>query len=123
MPRIAFYVLPKGAAADDGKRLGEMVFKTDRDRDAFVRGVSVLTDGSLAPMFKGGSTLSSRECGVLVAKVRKAINSGGESTLSSVLTEEVVDLERGALEGKLEQFCEMLETAAKGTGLLTSVPE
>ena len=123
--RIGFYVLPKGARADArGQKAGEMIFANAKDREAFVRGISMLTDASLGPLFAGGgATMTPKEAAVLLTKIQKAISSGGESTLSSVLSAEVIDLERGGLEGKLDQFCEILRGAAKGTGLLTTLPE
>ena len=123
--RIGFYVLPKGASAGArGHKAGEMNFANRKDRDAFVRGVSMLTDASLGPLFAGGgATMSPKEAALLLAKIEKAISSGSESTLSSVMSAEVVDLERGGLQGKLDQFCEILRSAAKGTGLLTTLPE
>ncbi len=123
--KIGFFVLPKGSSAGSrGQRVGELNFATPRDRDVFVRGVSMLTDVSIGPLFTaGGASLSSKEAGALVAKIDKAISSGGESTLSSVLSAEVVEMEQGALEGKLDQFCEILKATAKTGGFLTSLPE
>ena len=123
--KIGFYLLPKGAKAGArGESIGEMSFASTKDRDTFSRGVSMLADISLAPLFAGGgSSLDAKEAGQLLAKIRTATSSSGESTLSSVMTAEVAELDRGALEGKLDQLCELLQKAARGGGMLTTLPE
>jgi hypothetical protein len=123
--RVGFYVLPRGSSAGSrGKKAGELSFESAKDRDKFVRGLSMLCDVSLAPFFAAtGQTLESKEAGILLARIRTALSSGGESTLSSVMSQEVVDLDRGSLEGKLEAFCELLQSAVRDGGLLTTIAE
>lgn len=123
--KVGFYVLPRGAAAGArGERIGEMSFESERDRDTFVRGVSVLTDASMRPLFVGGgASLDAKEAGRLLARINTALSSSGESTLSSVMSAEVVELEQGALEGKLAQLVELLGRCAREGGLLTTLPE
>jgi hypothetical protein len=123
--RIGFYVLPKGAAGGArGQRLGEMKFASEKDRETFIRGVSMLTDTSLAPLFSAdGSSMTSKEAGQMLAKIDKAVNATGENTLSSAMSAEVMDIERGTLAGTLDTLCDLLKQAAKGGGLLTTLPE
>jgi len=123
--KIGFYVLPRGAAAGArGSRIGEIGFASEKDRDKFVRGVSVLSDSSIGPLLAGGGTsLSAKEAGQLLAKIQTAMSSSGESTLSSVMSAEVVELDQGPLEGKLDAFCALLQKAVRDGGLLTTLPE
>lgn len=125
--RVAFYSLPKGAAAGAaGKKLGELTFESDKRAQAFSRGVGGLADSYIhvAELFDpAGGTVSAREAGELLAQIRTAMGSSGESTYSSAIRAEVMELDRKDLEGKLDRFCEILQAAAKAKNPLVSAVE
>ncbi len=124
--RIGFYVLPTGAKVGTrGTRIGDLSFGSKKDRQTFVRGLAILTQYPVAELFgpDGVGSLPTRECAALLGAVRTALSSGSESTLSSAISAEVVALDSGALEGKLDALCDLLERARKDGGLLTTVVE
>jgi len=125
--QVTFYTLPKGAATGArGKKLGELTFETDKRAQAFSRGVGGLADSYIhvAELFDpNGGTVSAREAGELLAQIKTAMGSSSESTLSSAMRAEVIELQRKDLAGKLEGLCEILQAAAKSGGMLTSTVE
>lgn len=124
--RIGFYVLPTGAKVGTrGHRIGDLSFDSKKDRTTFVRGLAMLTQYPVAELFgpDGVGSLPAKECAALLGAVRTALSSGSESTLSSAISAEVVALDSGALEGKLDALCELLERARKDGGLLTTIVE
>lgn len=125
--RVMFYALPKGAQAGTrGKTLGELTFESDKRAQEFSRGVGGLADSyiHIAELFDpAGGTVSAREAGELLAQLKTAMGSSSDSTLSSVLRAEVMELQRKDLAGKLDQLCEILQAAAKSGGVLASAVE
>lgn len=122
---VGFYVIPAGAGAGArGKRIGELAFPGPAERDRFGRVLSVLTALPVAELFRGeGDGFNARETGQLLTELRTAMGSSTESTLSSAMSAELVSLETGPLEGKLDAFCEILGAARRESGLLTSLVE
>lgn len=125
--QVTFYTLPKGAASGArGKELGALAFESDKRAQAFSRGVGGLADSYIhvAELFDpNGGTVSAREAGELLAQIKTAMGSSSESTLSSAMRAEVLELQRKDLAGKLDQFCEILQAAAKSGAMLTSTVE
>lgn len=126
--RVVFYSLPKGAAVGErGSKLGELVFESEKRAQDFSRGVGGLADSYIhvAELLdpSGGGTVSAREAGELLAQLTTAMGSSNDSTLSSVMRQEVMELQRKDLAGKLDQFCEILSAAAKSKGILTAAVE
>ena len=125
---VVFYTIPKGAnAGERGTKLGEIIFDNDKRAQAFSRGVGGLADNYIhvAELFdpSGGGTVSAREAGELLAQIKTAMGSSDESTLSSAMRAEVLELSRKDLAGKLDHFCEILQVAARSKGVLTSAVE
>lgn len=125
--QVSFYALPKGSAAGTrGKQLGSLTFESDKRAQAFSRGVGGLADSyiHIAELFDpDGGTVSAREAGELLAQIKTVMGSESESTLSSAMRAEVVELQRKDLAGKLDQLCEILQAAAKSGGVLVSAVE
>ena len=125
--KVSFYSLPKGSTAGErGSKLGELSFNDETRAQAFSRGVGGLTDSYIhvAELFDpAGGTVSAREAGELLAQIKTAMESSEDSTLSSAMRAEVMELQRKDLAGKLDQFCEVLQAAANANGVLTSAVE
>jgi hypothetical protein len=126
--KVTFFTLPKDAASGArGKELGALTFDSDKRAQAFSRGVGGLADSYIhvAELFDpNGGTVSAREAGELLAQIKTAMGSSSESTLSSAMRAEVVELQRKDLAGKLDQLCEILQAAAKsGAKITTTVGE
>ena len=125
--QVSFFTLPKGSTAGArGTKLGDISFESDKRAQAFSRGVGGLADSYIhvAELFDpNGGTVSAREAGELLAQIKTAMGSSNESTLSSAMRAEVIELQRKDLAGKLEQFCEILQAAAKSGAMLTSAIE